>query len=260
MLRHEAIGLLFFAHIAVAAVVRRRMPAGRRAAAGIGAVVAAAAIVAIAQAGRSAVREWAPVAYILAAYYLAGRTFFQPMPRVESWLADLDRRILGNPSTAFRGWPAIVRSLLDIAYIGCFLVVPAGLLLLAGAGHRDQAEHYWTLVMGAELGAFATLPYLQTRPPWVLERLDERDGRASVSFMKHATTHANTLPSGHAAGSLAVGLAVVEALPAAGMALLALAIVISVSAVVTRAHYVVDVVTGAALAGAVWWLARAFGW
>ena len=259
MLRHELIALVFFAHVAVAAVVRRRMPAGRRAAAGIGAVVAAAAVVAIARAGSAAVRDWAPVAYILAAYYLAGRTFFEPMAGVESWLASVDRRIIGDPSTTFRRLPNGVRRLLDIAYIGCFLLVPAGLVLLMAAGHGDRSEYYWTLVMGAELGAFGTLPYLQTRPPWILERLDDGARRASVSFMKHATTGANTLPSGHAAGSMAVALAVLDTLPAAGTLLLAAAITISVAAVVTRAHFVVDVVTGAALAGAVWLLVRASG-
>ena len=37
------------------------------------------------------------------------------------------------------------------------------------------------MVTSAELGAFGTLPYLQTRPPWVLERLDDGARRASVS-------------------------------------------------------------------------------
>jgi membrane-associated phospholipid phosphatase len=77
--------------------------------------------------------------------------------------------------------------------------------------------------------------------------------------MKHATTGANTLPSGHAAGSLAVAFGVIETLPTAGAILLAWAIAISVAAVVTRAHFVADIVTGAALAGVVWWLARAYG-
>jgi membrane-associated phospholipid phosphatase len=256
MLRHELLALVFFAHVAVAAVARRRMPAGRRAAAGIGAVVASVAVVAIAGAGSATVRDWAPVAYILAAYYLAGRTFFEPMAHIESWLASVDRRIIGDPSKTFGRCPNAVRSLLDI---GCFLIVPGGLVLLVAAGHGDRSEYYWTLVMGAELGAFGTLPYLQTRPPWVLERLDDGTRRASVTFMKHATTGANTLPSGHAAGSLAVALAVFETLPAAGTLLLAAAITISVAAVVTRAHFIVDVVTGAALAGAVWLLLRASG-
>ena len=52
--------------------------------------------------------------------------------------------------------------------------------------------------------------------------------------MKHATTGANTLPSGYAAGSLAVALAVIETMPWRVSILLALAVTISVAAVITR--------------------------
>lgn len=255
MLGHEWVAVLFFAHVAVAALVRRQMPFGRRLTAGLGSIASAIAVVVIAHAGIPTLRTWMPMGYVLAAYYLSGRTFFAPMPRVESWLAAIDRRILGDPAAAFSRWPPAVIRLLDAAYMGCFLIVPAGLALLLAAGHGDRSAHYWTLVVGAELGAFATLPYLQTRPPWVLERLDAHGPRASVAFMKHATHGANTLPSGHAAGSLAVALAVIETKPLEGSILLALAVTISGAAVITRAHFVVDVVTGAALAGAVWWLA-----
>ena len=258
MLRHEWIAILFFAHVAVAALVRRRMPPGRRAAAGVGAVLAAAGVFAIARTASISVRDWTPIASILAAYYLSGRTFFAPNRQIESWLATVDRRLLGDPAF-FSAWPSAIVRILDAAYIGCFLLVPAGLGLLFATGHRDQSEPYWTLVVTAELGAFAALPYLQTRPPWVLERIAEqhREGegrRASVVFMQRATTGANTLPSGHASGSLAVALAVIGTLPAAGLVLLVLALAISVGAVVTRGHFVVDIVTGIALAAAVWWL------
>jgi membrane-associated phospholipid phosphatase len=259
MFLHESIAVLFFAHVAMAALVRRRMPPRRRLTSAVGSIAAAITVVAVSRAGSPALRNWVPMGYVLAAYYLSGRTFFAPMPRVESWLAAIDRRILGDPAAAFSRWPPAVIRVLDAAYIGCFLLVPAGLGLLLAAGHGNRSSHYWTLVIGAELGAFATLPYLQTRPPWVLERLDARGPRASVAFMKHATTGANTLPSGHAAGSLAVALAVIETMPIEGTILLALAIAISVAAVITRAHFVVDIITGAALAGAVWWLARAGG-
>lgn len=259
MLRHEWIAILFFAHVAVAALVRRRMPLARRLTAGFGSIAAAVAVIMVSRTGSSILRNWVPMGYVLAAYYLSGRTFFAPMPRVESWLAAIDRRVFGDPQAAFSRLPPAVVRVLDVAYISCFLLVPAGLALLLATGHGNRASHYWTLVVGAELGAFAALPYLQTRPPWVLERLDVRGPRASVAFMKHATTGANTLPSGHAAGSLAVALAVMETLPAEGTILFVLAIMISLGAVITRAHFVVDIVTGAALAGAVWWLAGAVG-
>ena len=260
MLRHEWIAVLFFAHVAVAALVRQQMPTARRAVAGVGAVFAAAGVFAIAHTASMSVRDWTPIASILAGYYLSGRTFFAPNPQVESWLASVDRRVLGDPAF-FSTWPAAIVRILDAAYIGCFLLVPAGLGLLLAAGHRDQSGLYWTIVAGAEMGAFAALPYLQTRPPWVLERIaEQREGdrrRASVVFMQRATTGANTLPSGHAAGSLGVALAVIGTLPVAGAVLLGLAFAISVAAVVTRAHFVVDIATGLALAGVVWWLVQA---
>lgn len=77
--------------------------------------------------------------------------------------------------------------------------------------------------------------------------------------MQHATTGANTLPSGHAAASLAVGLAVIDTLPATGSILLVIATLIALAAIVTRAHYVVDVVSGLVLAVLVWLLVTAAG-
>jgi membrane-associated phospholipid phosphatase len=256
MLVHEWLALGFFAHLALAAIVVP-LPAGRRAVTGLGALALAAIVVAGSQLESSMVRSWAPVLYVLAGYYLAGRTFVRPMRQVEEWLIGIDRLVLGDHRARFAAWPRSAVQLFDAAYISCFLLVPAGFALLEWAGRGDLAEYYWTTVAGAELAAFATLPYLQTRPPWVIERLaDDEVPRASVLFMKHATTGANTLPSGHAAGSLAVALAVFDALPEAGSILIVLALVIAVATVVTRAHFVVDVVTGVALAIAVWLAAR----
>jgi membrane-associated phospholipid phosphatase len=255
MLLHEWLALIFFGHLAVAALVRP-LPGPRRVAAGGGSVLMATLVIVLARQAPPVWRGWVPVLYVLAGYYLAGRTFVAPMPRIESWLSAIDRRVLGDPANSFARWPPGATRVLDAAYISCFLLVPAGFALLTAAGRADLAERYWTIVAGSELGAFATLPYLQTRPPWVLERLDDqasgRAKRASVLFMKHATTGANTLPSGHAAGSLAVALAVLQTLPVAGAVLLILALAIAVATVVTRAHFVVDVVTGIALAVAVW--------
>jgi membrane-associated phospholipid phosphatase len=251
----EWIAVVFFAHIALATWIRP-LPRDRRLTAGLGSIAMAAVVVAVSRLEGWTGRDWTPVVYLLAGYYLSGRTFTAPMPRVEAWLIEWDRRVLGDTAAAFANWPRVTIGLLDAAYIGCFLLVPAGFAALVAAGRVDLADRYWTLVMGAEMASFAALPYLQTRPPWVIERLaeapDGRSRRPSVMFMKHATTGANTLPSGHAAGSLAVALAVIMTLPVAGAILLALALLIAVAAIVTRGHYVVDVVTGVALAFAIW--------
>jgi membrane-associated phospholipid phosphatase len=251
----EWIALAFFVHLAVAALIRH-LPPSRRLAVWLGALVMGGVVVALSRLDGSVARDWAPGVYLLAGYYLSGRTFVEPMPHVEAWLIAWDWRLLGDPRERFASWPRGIIALFDIAYIGCFLLVPAGYAALAISGRSDLADRYWTMVLGAELAAFAPLPYLQTRPPYALEAAAKQSSaaseRISLTFMKHGTTGANTLPSGHAAGSLAVALAVIEALPALGVILLILALVIAVATIVARAHYIVDVVTGLALAVVFW--------
>ena len=116
---------------------------------------------------------------------------------------------------------------------------------------------------GAEFGAFAPLTMIQTRPPWLVERkpvlADRAVHRAAAQMVERFTIHANTFPSGHVAGSLAVAFALLGPLPWLAVAALVLAISIAVATVVGRYHYVIDGVAGAALAGAVWTIVRAAG-
>ena len=203
------------------------------------------------------IRDWvAPPAIILAAYYQSGRFFVRPSPPFERWLAAWDRRLLGDPVARFARWPRPVLASLEVVYLGCFLLVPAGFATLAAFGHAALADRYWTMVIGAELGAFAPLSLVQTRPPWALERAQGPSDRAirrlALELVEHVTICANTFPSGHVSGSLAVAFAVIAVLPWAGAVLLALAISISVACIAGRYHYVVDVLAGAALAVAVW--------
>jgi membrane-associated phospholipid phosphatase len=140
--------------------------------------------------------------------------------------------------------------------MGCFLLIPAGFLLLAITGRAALADHYWTMVLAAEYAAFAPLAIVPTRPPWALEKKPELAGRtvhrAAEQMVRHMTIQANTFPSGHVAGSLAVAFAVVGAMPWAGAILFGLAASISLACVVGRYHYVMDVLAGAVLAVVIW--------
>jgi membrane-associated phospholipid phosphatase len=210
----------------------------------------------VAHNGGVLVRDWFPLVVILSAYYLSGRFFVHPAEHIEQWLLAWDRRLLGNPSTRFARWPRVWLASLDLAYMGCFLLVPGGFAALVATGHAALADRYWTIVVFAELGSFAPLWIIETRPPWAIEpRSALRDRvihRFASGFVNRFTHRANTFPSGHAAGSLAVAFAAIAALPWIGAALLALAILICISAVVGRYHYAVDVMIGALLAIAAW--------
>ncbi len=258
----ETLQLVYFAACAAIACVRPLPPARRLQIAAIAAPMIAV-IVSLARYGSGSIRDWAPAAGILAGYYASGRFFVAPSQRVEAWLIAWDRRLLGDPTTRFARWPRPLLAYLEIVYMGCFLLVPAGFGALAAAGRSDLADRYWTIVAAAEFGAFAPLTIIQTRPPWLVERkalvADRAVHRAAARMVERFTIHANTFPSGHVAGSLAVALALLGPLPWLAGAALVLAISIAVATVVGRYHYVIDGVAGVALAVAVWTIVRAAG-
>jgi membrane-associated phospholipid phosphatase len=232
------------------------LTAARRACVIAAAALSGGAVWMIAHAAPAVVRDWAPLAYILAGYFLSGYLFAAPSLQIESWLMRWDRRLLGDPATRFVLWPRALVASLELIYMGCFLLIPAGLAILVYTGHVALADRYWTMVMGAEFAAFAPLAFIQTRPPWALERkpalADPAIHRLASQMVQHLTIGVNTFPSGHAAGSLAVALAVIGALPGPGVVLLLLAVAICIACVVGRYHYIVDIAAGAAVAAALW--------
>jgi membrane-associated phospholipid phosphatase len=178
-------------------------------------------------------------------------------------LLGWDHTCLGDPTKRFAHWPPWLVAYLDIVYTFCFLLLPGGMAALAAAGHSRQANYYWTLVLAADLGAFAPLSVFQTRPPWRLEKppvlADNRPRRLANFLVRHATIGVNTFPSGHVAVSIAAALAVIRSMPLTGSVLLVLAASVSVACVVGRYHYVVDVVAGVILAGGAWAAVTLYG-
>jgi len=250
----EWIAFLYFAYLAAVCWLRG-LPISRRLLVTAVSLAAAAAIWAFA-ASPPIIRDWMPVPYILVGYYLTGRLFVAPSEALESWLIGWDRRLLGDPTTRFATWPGWVVGYFDLVYTFCFLLLPGGFLALAATGRSALANHYWTMVVTADFGAFAPLSVFQTRPPWMLEArpvLADRSVHRLASYMvQNATIRVNTFPSGHVAVSLAIALALIGTMPLAGGIFLALALSIGMGCVIGRYHYAVDVVTGAALAILVW--------
>jgi membrane-associated phospholipid phosphatase len=244
---------LYFLYLAVVGGARP-MPARQRVRVmGVSLLLAAAILAATRLSSRA--RDWMPLVWVSFGYYVTGWLFVKPSEALEAWLLGWDHRLLGDPTTRFAGWPGWLVAYLDIVYMCLFLLLPAGFAALAAAGHEDQANYYWTMVLAADLGAFAPLSVFQTRPPWVLERpavlADGRVRRLSGYMVRNTTIGVNTFPSGHAAVSVAIALAVFQSMPITGVVLMALALSVCVGCVVGRYHYCVDVFTGVALAVAV---------
>jgi membrane-associated phospholipid phosphatase len=258
----EWITIGYFLYLAGAACLR---PVARRRRVVLLALAIAAIVVipALARFGYPLVRAWAPAAYILIGYYASAYVFIAPSTALESWLMAWDRRLLGDPATRFAAWPRPLLAFLEIIYLGCFLLVGAGFLVFAASGRADLADWYWTLVVAAEFGSFAPLAFIQTRPPWAIERkpvlADRRVHELAVGMTDRFTIRVNTFPSGHVAGSLAAAIAVGAVMPRTGALFLVLAVCIAVATVAGRYHYIVDGIAGAALTLLLWALVVSFG-
>jgi len=221
-----------------------------------------------------------PSLILLAGYWLSGLLFVRPDPRLERWLLSADEIVLTRPGvlTWFRTAPRVVTEYFELSYLLVYVAVPAGAVTLAIGGHADQIGRFWTVVLLAEFACYGMLPWIQTRPPRVLENVESwgppslgaeargakaADGperpRTPIRRLNHAivgraSIQANTLPSGHAAGAFATALAVGATMPAAGAVFLILAVSIALATVLGRYHYVIDTVLGLLVAVIAWTL------
>ncbi len=251
----ESLSFIYFAVLTPLAWFRPLPPSRRLQISAIG-IIMMAAIPLLSRAATPLQRDWAPAVIILVGYYFSGRFFVTPSPDLERWLMSWDRRLLGEPATRFALWPRPVLAYLDLVYMGCFLMIPAGLAVLLATGHGHLADRYWTMVVAAEFGAFAPLSVFPTRPPWLVEGKaalpDHTVHNLASQMVEYFTIRANTFPSGHVSGSLAIAFALLGPVPWVGVGLLLLAVSITIACVVGRYHYIADCAAGAALAVIVW--------
>lgn len=254
----EWVAVIYFVYL-LALAWTRRLPATRRwqvTSLAVLVLFILAGVVRWTPATVPGLRDWLPLLYVLIGYRASGLFFNAPMLGFEARLASIDQRLFSTLRLAH--WqartPRAFLEYLEAAYFATPAFLPAGLAMLLMAGRGDVVDRYWTTVMVAEFGAFAVLPWVQTRSPRELEPDGMMDRRAVMWHIINQRLTlplmigVNTFPSGHASGSLAVALVVIAVAPAAGSLLLLLALSVAVAAVAGRYHYAADVVLGIVLA------------
>ena len=152
-----------------------------------------------------------------------------------------------------RSAPRAVIEYLELAYLLCYAVVPAGYACLVLAGHGgDAIDRFWSIVLLASFLCYGLLPWIPTRAPRAIE--PSRGARRSsirqlnMAVLDRASVQWNTFPSGHTAASVATALAVASDMPLAGFVLGAVAVSIAAGSVVGRYHYAADALAGVAVA------------
>lgn len=201
----------------------------------------------------------APAALLLGGYWLSGLLFHAPQSGLERWLLESDRAVFRAIAldSALQRAPLWTLELLEACYASVYLLITAG-AIAAGMAGLQTLEHFWTLVLGAELACYVWLPWLRTRPPRALEppgviaRRSPWLRRLNGVVLDAGSVQANTLPSGHVAGATAAALALLPvSLPLASVGLIAAA-AIAFAATAGRYHYAVDCAAGALVAVLAW--------
>lgn len=197
-----------------------------------------------------------PGAVLLALYWLTGLLYVRTDHCIESKMLSMDGRLLGRTGlfARYRRSPQALREYLEACYLLVYPALPAGAIALVAGGQRGVLDWYWTAVIFAEVVCFSTLPWVQTRPPMRLEPSQTKIARVgpfrqwNQLIAARASIKATTIPSGHAAGSMAAALVISTVMPLTGAVFLLLAFSIAVAIVMGRYHFLLDSVLGIAVA------------
>ena len=193
-----------------------------------------------------AIRAWLPHIFLIAGYWLPALL----VPRAaeatpfNEWLEEWDAPLRQSlPSV-----PAALTPVMELAYLSCYPLVPVGFSFVWIDGDVTDVARFWAAVLLAGYSCYATLPWLVSQPPRLLERSASefpsllREFNAQV--LGKVSHQLNTFPSGHVAVAAAAAAIVATVNPGAGAVLGLVVAAISVGAAVGRYHYAIDVVLG----------------
>ena len=255
----QSITLAYAVYLAVVSFLRPEFRRARRALVTAAAVALLVAFTPDRVTANAAFMIVVPALVLLAGYRLSGLLFVRIDKGIENALLSMDDKWLGRTGLlrSYAEAPRIVHDYLEASYLLVYLAIPAGAVALVATGHQPMLDSYWTVVLAAEFVCYGMLPWIQTRPPMLLEdaaTLPPMHGvrRLNQLIARRASIQANTIPSGHAAGAMAAALVVMSAAPTVGAVFLVLAASIAIASVAGRYHYAIDSVLGILVALMVW--------
>ncbi len=194
-----------------------------------------------------------PPLVLLIAYWASGALFIAPNERQERALMSLDHRLAIGALA--RRVPRLFAGLFEASYVGVYPLVPLALVIHVIYSARPNPSRFWAVILIIDFICFAVLPWVQTRPPRVLETSEPWSSpvrRFNLRLLESSSIQVNTFPSGHAAEALAAALLTLNAPAPVVLFMWIAAFGVSAGAVLGRYHYAADALTGWAVALAVW--------
>jgi membrane-associated phospholipid phosphatase len=239
-------GVIFFAYVILVGAVRSPAPAAvRRVLSGAvaGLVVLTVSVFA---SQPPVLNQWIwPPLVLLLAYWSSGLLFVKPSIPQESALRWLDDQLVIRAMS--RRTPQPLAEVLEAAYAGVYLLIPLALLIYLRYSTSPDPGTFWSVVLITDFVCFGVLPWVQTRPPRVLEHGEpwiSSFRRFNLRLLGATSIQANTFPSGHAAEGLAAALLVLAAPAGIVVVIVIAALAVSAGAVLGRYHYLADVLAG----------------
>jgi mono/diheme cytochrome c family protein len=211
----------------------------------------AGAIVALSRVTGVEARLWLGHLYLVGGYWLPALLVTRPPHRFEAWLLSTESawrtsRIARAPGA--RTFMVRVQPLAELAYLGCYPIVPAAFLTVYLNGSIGDVDRFWTSALAAGYVCYISLPWLVSRPPRALEGAAINASgvrRFNLHILGRLSHGWNTFPSGHVAVAFAAAMSVMMTAPRAGVGFLCLAVGILIGSVTGRYHYALDAVIGA---------------
>jgi membrane-associated phospholipid phosphatase len=197
------------------------------------------------------------VALFLVPYWQTGQFFLRPDPAIQDRLLAFDRWLLPGISSRSGTKRNSIGFLLEIAYLSCYPLVPLGLTAIYLDGLRSRVNGFWLVLLVSTYLCYAVTPFVPAFPPRSLTENhspeDEPTKAANKGrifnrwILQHGSIHAISFPSAHVASAFAIAFVLLFYAPGTGMIFFAIAILISLGAVVGRYHYALDVLLGAVM-------------
>ena len=150
----EILVAAYFGYLAAMAIARRKVRP---------AILSMAILVCIFTVGTPHIM---PLVYLLSGYWLPALLVSETNIRLERRLLDVDHTLFGaHGLEGFeRGAPRLLIEYLELAYLLCYAVVPAGFACLLIAGYpADALNTFWSVVLLAAFICYGLLPWLPTR-------------------------------------------------------------------------------------------------